>query len=400
LVTPPGGAVLLTQNLTGVLELDEQAMTVTAYAGTPSADVDEHLAARGLGLPVIGDHAHITIGGFASVGGVTPSSFEYGLFVDTVERLEYVDWSGAVHTVDRQQGASEFNRLLTGLGRHGVITKLTIRVMWIDKFSTYWRNDDTRYRDLDSFIAGSHGLCANPPDDARFLRGLWVDFPLASGKSFEMGTFSVYRDSEPSAARRWLEMAAYGGLHRLGWMAGQLPDKVDQLVKLAGMAGVVMAPKYATIKNAELFTEKILDATVGDPQRFFVVLAPIGVYEEQFRRVWQMMTDYRERFRCFTYITLYLKSIKSAYLSKGDPGNERWVEFLFYVGVDPDILTDSLLAEIADELDQLCIELGSYRYMHTRTGRDPERLAKIDPNAYYNGGRSIHPAERKWSEDA
>lgn len=394
LVTPIGGAVLLTEKLHGVIEVDEQAMTATAWSGTPSADVDDHLATLGLGLPVIGDHAHITVGGFASVGGITASSFKWGMFVDIVQRLEYVDWEGEVHVVDRANGVDEFNRLLMGLGRHGVITKVTVTIIAIEKYETYWRNDDTRYRELDGFIAGSRDLCTEPPEDARFLRGLWVDFPMPSGKSVKMGTFSVYRDADPSIARRGLESVAYWGLHRLGWLAGRLPEKVDKAVKLAGMAGVVIGPKYATVKNAEFFTEKILDATVGDPQRFLVVISPIRLYEEQFRLLWDMMVDYRTRFRCFTFITLYVKSIKSPYLAQGDPGNERWVEFLFYVGIDPKVMTDALLDQIADELDQNCIDTGSYRYMHTRTGRDPERLAKIDPNAPYNGGVSVHPSGR------
>jgi hypothetical protein len=395
LVTPVGGAVLLTEKLHGIIEVDQQAMTATVWSGTPSADVDEHLATLGLGLPVIGDHAHITVGGFASVGGITASSFTYGMFVDIVQRLEYVDWEGGVHVVDRADGVDEFNRLLMGLGRHGVITQVTVTIIAIDKYETYWRNDDTRYKELDEFISGSRDLCAEPPGDARFLRGLWVDFPMSSGRSVKMGTFSVYRDADPSLARRGLESVAYGGLHRLGWLAGRLPEKVDKAVKLAGMAGVVMAPKYATVKNAEFFTEKILDATVGDPQRFLVVISPIGIYEEQFRRLWEMLVDYRTRFRCFTFLTLYVKSIKSPYLAQGDPDNERWVEFLFYVGIDPEVMTDALLDRIADDLDQNCIDTGSYRYMHTRTGRDPERLAKIDPNAPYNDGVSVHPSDRE-----
>lgn len=396
LVTPVGGAVLLTEKLHGVIDVDTDAMTATAWAGTPSADVDAHLGDMGLGLPVIGDHAHITVGGFTSVGGITASSFRYGLFVDVVQRLEYVDWEGEVHTVDRADGVDEFNRLLMGLGRHGVITQVTVDIIAIDKHTTYWRNDATRYRDLDEFITESRDLCANPPDDARFLRGLWVDFPLSEERHLELGTFSVYRDTDMNVARKAAELASYGGLHRLGWMAGRLPGGIDKAVKMAGMAGVVLAPRYATVKNAEFFTEKILDATVGDPQRFLVVISPIDIYEEQFRRLWDLLVDYRDRYACFTFITLYVKSIDSPYLAQGDPDNRRWVEFLFYVGVDTDIMTDTLLDQIADELDQNCIDTGSYRYMHTRTGRDPERLAAIDPNAPYNDGVSLHPTDRQF----
>jgi hypothetical protein len=394
LVTPPGGAVLLTEKLTGVLEVDEDDLTATVYAGTPSADVDEHLARHGLGLPVIGDHAHITVGGFFSVGGITASSFRYGLFVDVVRRVEYVDWTGTVHTVDRTQGADRFRRLATGLGRHGVVTKLTLDLVRIEKYAAYWHNDATRYRELDAFIRASHERCANPPEDARFLRGLWVDFPKGSGESLTLGTFSVYRDADPSVAQRAIESMAHAGLHRLGWMGGRLPTKLDEVVKKAGMAGVVFAPPYATVKNAEFFTEKILDATVGDPQRFLVVISPMAIYEQQFRELWRLLVDYRERYGCFTFLTLYVKSIRSPYLAQGDPDNERWVEFLFYVGINPDLMTDHLLGQIADDLDQNCLGTGSYRYMHTRTGRDPDRLARIDPNAPYNEGRSVHPLDR------
>lgn len=394
LVTPPGGAVLLTEKLHGVIEVDREALTATVWSGTPSADVDAELASQGLGLPVIGDHAHITVGGFASVGGITASSFRYGMFVDTVQRVEYVDWSGQVRTVDRAEGHEELHRLLMGLGRHGVITTVTVSIIEIAKFSTYWRNDATYHRTMDDFITVSRDLCAAPPEDARFLRGLWVDFPLTGGRRLELGTMSVYRDDVPGTVERTAESVAYGALHRLGWMAGRLPERVDKLVKLVGMAGVIRSPRHATVKNAEFFTEKILDATVGDPQRFLVVISPIGQYEEQFRRLWTLLTDYRDTHRCFTFLSLYVKSIDSAYLAQGDPGNRRWVEFLFYVGIDPELMTDELLARIADDLDQNCIDTGSYRYMHTRTGRDPQRLAAIDPNAPYNGGVSVHPLDR------
>ncbi|NIX19302.1 MAG: hypothetical protein GWN07_05455, partial [Actinobacteria bacterium] len=48
------------------------------------------------------------------------------------------------------------------------------------------------------------------------------------------------------------------------------------------------------MKNAEFFTEKTLDATVGDPQRFMVVISPMDHYEEHFRRVWAILERYRE----------------------------------------------------------------------------------------------------------
>lgn len=31
----------------------------------------------------------------------------------------------------------------------------------------------------------------------------------------------------------------------------------------------------------------------------------------------------------------------------------------------------------------LCVEHEAFRYMHTKTGKDPEQRKKIDPNAFY-----------------
>jgi FAD/FMN-containing dehydrogenase len=394
LVTPVGGAVLLTEELVGVLDVDADAMTATAWAGTPSAAVDEQLAQHGLGLPVIGDHAHITIGGFASVGGITASSFRHGMFVDVVEGLEYVDWDGRVHQLTRTDDLDQLHRVLMGLGRHGVITRMTLRIVRARKYEEYWENDAERYDSMDDFIEASGRLSADPPEDATFLRGMWLDFPLPGDRDLVMGTISVYRPVEASLAERAVDAAAHGVLHRLGAIAGRLPEAVDRVVKMVGMAGVVFAPRYATIKNAEFFTEKTLDATVGDPQRFMVVISPMDRYEEHFRRVWSLLERYREETGCFTFLTLYFKSIWSEYLSGGDPGNRRWVELLCYVGIDPERMTPELLDRIATEFDDLCIEGGAYRYMHTRTGHDPSRMARIDPNAVHNGGVSVHPYDR------
>lgn len=133
LVLSDRGSVLVTEMLNRILEVDEDEMTATMQPGAVSADVDDHLTTRGLGLSIIGDHNHITVGGFASVGGISPASHRFGLFVDTVERLECVTWDGEVVTCSRAQNSELFHKVLTGLGRHGVIATLTVRIIRIDK---------------------------------------------------------------------------------------------------------------------------------------------------------------------------------------------------------------------------------------------------------------------------
>ena len=375
LVLSEGGSVLLTEKLNAVLDIDEEAMTVTVQAGAVSAEVDDELAKRGLGLPVIGDHAHVTVGGFVSVGGISASSFRYGLFVDIVERLEFVDWDGEVHTCSRTERPDDFYRLVLGLGRHGVIATVTVRIIRVDKYSTLWHNRLTLYRDLDRFLERAGQYLSEPPPEARFMRGMWVD----AGKG-GLGQFSLYTDTEQTAAARLCNDMAYGVLHGIGYVSGRLPGALDRALKYVGLAGIVLSPPYATVKNAESFSDKILDATVGEPTRYLVAIAPMRSFDVVCRRLHDLLRGYRKRHGCFTVITLYVKGIGSDYMRRARPDDERWAEILFYVAINPKKLTEDLLDRIATDMDDVCIEEGAYRYMHSRTSRDPARLRRVDPN--------------------
>ena len=54
---------------------------------------------------------------------------------------------------------------------------------------------------------------------------------------------------------------------------------------------------------------------------------------------------------------------------------------MFYTGVHPDRMTTELLDEIVEQFDDIVIDCNGYKYMHTRTTKDPEKRAKVDPNA-------------------
>ncbi|MEN3313943.1 MAG: hypothetical protein V7605_177 [Acidimicrobiaceae bacterium] len=375
LVVVDHGTVLLTEKFNRVLDVDEAGLTVTVQPGAQSADVDEVLAEHGLGLRVIGDHAHVTTGGFASVGGITASSFRHGLFVDVVERLEYVTWDGEIVTCSRTQAPDQFYRVLLGLGRHGVITALTIAVERVDKEATVWRNRQTHYRSLDTFLAGATDVLARPPDEARFIRGMWVD-----SERFGLGQFSIYVPTPPSAAARLENDLAYGLLHAIGVVAGRLPPVIDRPLKYVGLLGIVYSPRYATIKNAESFSDKILDATVGEPTRYLVAIARQSRLDEVCRRLMALLRHYRETHKCFSVITLYLKGIRSAYLSGGRADDERWAEVLFYVAIRPEHFDEPLLDRLVAEFDAICVDAEAYRYMHSRTTADPAVRQLIDPH--------------------
>ncbi|MFP5318414.1 MAG: FAD-binding oxidoreductase [Acidimicrobiia bacterium] len=380
LVVRPGGTVLLTEKMNRVLDVDEVGLTATVQPGCQSADVDDELAGRGLGLPVIGDHAHVTTGGFASVGGISASSFRHGMFVDIVERLEYVTWQGEVRECGRAERPDELNRVLLGLGRYGVITSLTVRIERVDKYGTLWRNRRTFHRSLDGFVAAAQRLLADPPPDTTFLRGMWVD----AGRR-GIGQFSVYSPVPATAANRLANDLAYRFLYGLGFVAGRLPGPVDRALKYVGLAGIVFSPRYATQKNAESFSDRILDSSVGEPTRYLVAICRLADLETVSLRLLDLLRRHRADHGCFGVLTLYLKGIRSPYLAAGRPGDDQWVEVLFYVTIRPENLTGDLLERIVEEFDEICIDAGSYRYMHSKTTKDPRRRKLLDPHTLYEG---------------
>jgi hypothetical protein len=377
------GSVLLTEKLDAILEVDETNLTVTVEAGIALAQIDEHLATRGYGLPIIGTHNHITAGGFTSVGGISAAAHRHGLFVDNVMWLEYVNWDGKVVVCSRTERQDQFYRVLTGLGRYGVVTKVNIRIIPADKYGTILENDRKLYRDLDRFLAGA-GRYIRDQGDVLYARVLWLDFALAAGRAATMGSVALYRNTEQTSAKRIRNAISYGRLHRVGYLAGRMPTPLEFILKLRGIIGIFLSPRYAAQKNVEIFLDRILDYTTGDPTRWIVMWAPIETYEALFRQAYQAMVETRKRHGCFTFVSCDLRPFRSSYLSHGDP-ERRWVDLVFEVGMTHKGIRPEVLDELISTIDDLCIEHGAYRYMHSKTVKDPERLKRIDPNQSYAG---------------
>jgi FAD binding domain len=382
LIVTDHGNVIVTRYMDAILGIDEEALTVTVEPGVANAVVDDFLADRGYGLPVIGDHKDVTVGGFASVGGIGPASFRFGTFVDNILELEYVNWDGELRVCSREENSQEFHRVLAGLGAHGVLTKVTTRIYKVDKYATVWKNQETHFFDRQHYIEAtlSHML---EPGDALMQRGIWIDFAGVAGERLALGQFSRYFATPQTAIAKARNAIAYEVLHRIGYVAGRLPRELDRVLKVIGTGGILYSPRYATIKNVEFFSDKIIKATVGDPTRMLIVLVPLDQYAALFERVWALLAGYRDNTGCFTVMSGYVKGLHSAYLANGR-ADDRFCELNFTVGIDLDKLTDPLFEEIISAVDDICIEQQSFRYMHTRTIKDPERRRLIDPNAAYS----------------
>jgi FAD/FMN-containing dehydrogenase len=119
LVLAGGGSMLVTEKLSGSIELDESAMTVKVQGGQISAELDEWLAARGLGLPIIGDHNHITVGGFASVGGSAAPRTGTGCSSTTSWRWSWWTGTATSSSAATRRGPSSSAPSCSGWGGSG-----------------------------------------------------------------------------------------------------------------------------------------------------------------------------------------------------------------------------------------------------------------------------------------
>jgi hypothetical protein len=372
--------VLVTTRLTGLLDLDADAGLATVRAGTFTADLDDYLGARGLGLPVMGSHNHITVGGFASVGGVGMTCHSHGLFVDNVEAIEYVDWEGTVHAVTRATEPVALQRLLCGTGQHGIITELTVRVAQIDKDGTLLELHQESHRDFEGWLTALDPLMQDPTDV--MLRGLWADFRGPGGLHLRRGTINRYGIVPEDKARRLRSTVGWGFLHGVGYFSGRVPRPVDLALRQVAIAGSIRPPRYAPYRYAEHLLDQVIDFSVGDPSRWLISWAPVRTWRELARQQNDLLVEERERNGNLTFISLDIRPMRSAYLAHGSD-DDRFVEILYFVGIKPDAMTPDVEGNLIRRLDEACASHEAFRYMHTLTVTEQPLRQRIDPNTYW-----------------
>jgi FAD binding domain len=372
--------VVVTTRLTGLVDLDEDAGVVTVRAGTVTADLDGYLGARGLGLPVMGSHNHITVGGFASVGGVGMTCHHHGLFADNVEAIEYVDWDGEVRSAGRAQDSVALQRLLCGTGQHGIITELTLRVVRIDKHATLLELRQESFRDFEGWLAALDPLMYESTDV--MLRGLWTDFQRPGGLRLRRGTVNRYEIVTSDMARQLRSTLAWGLLHGVGYFSGRVPRLVDLALRQVAIAGSIRPPRYSTYRHAEHLLDQVIDFSVGDPSRWLISWAPVRTWRELARQQTDLLVDEREHRRNLTFISLDIRPIRSGYLAQ-ESDDDRFVEILHFVGIKADRMTPDVEGDLIRRLDEACAGHDAYRYMHTLTVAEQPLRQRVDPNTYW-----------------
>jgi hypothetical protein len=120
------GVSLDMRGLAGVHEVGGRQASVGA--GTTWREVLAATLPHGLTPPVLTDHLDVTVGGTISAGGIGGTSHVHGTQADNVLALDVVT-GGRVVTCSPALRPELFGAVRAGLGRHGIITGATLRLV-------------------------------------------------------------------------------------------------------------------------------------------------------------------------------------------------------------------------------------------------------------------------------
>ncbi|WP_306358308.1 MULTISPECIES: FAD-binding protein [unclassified Nocardia] len=102
---------------------------VVVEAGATWREVLEATLPRGLVPPVLTDYLDLTVGGTLSAAGIGGASHIHGTQAANVFELEAVTHTGEVVTCSPRHRSQLFDALRSGMGRHGIITRATLRLI-------------------------------------------------------------------------------------------------------------------------------------------------------------------------------------------------------------------------------------------------------------------------------
>ncbi|MGW2743649.1 D-arabinono-1,4-lactone oxidase [Streptomyces sp. NPDC001450] len=124
------GVLIRPQLLTGIRNIDRDAMTVTVEAGTPLKRLNAVLAREGLSLANMGDIMEQTVSGATSTG-THGTGRESGSIAAQIRALELVTADGSVLSCSEKGTEEEravFAAARIGLGALGIVTAITFAV--------------------------------------------------------------------------------------------------------------------------------------------------------------------------------------------------------------------------------------------------------------------------------
>ncbi|MEU1403820.1 D-arabinono-1,4-lactone oxidase [Streptomyces sp. NPDC005728] len=121
------GVLIRPQLLTGIRNIDRDAMTVTVEAGTPLKRLNAVLAREGLSLTNMGDIMEQTVSGATSTG-THGTGRESASIAAQIRGLELVTADGSVLACSEKENPDVFAAARIGLGALGIVTAITFAV--------------------------------------------------------------------------------------------------------------------------------------------------------------------------------------------------------------------------------------------------------------------------------
>lgn len=373
---PDPRTVVSLRKMNAVLDINLGRRTVRVQAGAKLSDIDRRLGAHGLGLPIIGDHRDITAGGFASVGGVSTASHKYGMFIDRIVDLEYVDPDGRIGTCGRSHHTERFHRILGAGGRAGIITALTLDVIDIDKDHTWLTTDADRFLDFDSFVEHAYAEIARP-GNAALQVGRWVDTaplkvsrPVGTGHvqlgTVRFGQWSSLYPTTPTRSLRARREVGSKTRKSLGAIASAAGGRAGAPVRNAAAGALMFAPKVLTLRDAEYLADTVISSSERGPAYRVAIFAPLSTYTSIFYRLHDLFAGHRERTGCFTVISAMTYGVRSNYLREEAQARGLSVEdhglITFTCRLRPSALPSELLRDIVTGIDEICVSERALRY--------------------------------------
>ena len=126
-ISAPRDVMLRPQGMRGIIGVDRDAMTVTAYAGTQLKVLNAELERLGLSLHNMGDIAEQTLAGAVSTGTHGTGGVAAGLAAQ-LAGFQLVTGTGEVLDASREQNPEVFQTARVGLGALGILTRVTFAV--------------------------------------------------------------------------------------------------------------------------------------------------------------------------------------------------------------------------------------------------------------------------------
>jgi L-gulono-1,4-lactone dehydrogenase len=126
-IATPGDVMLRPDRLAGIVSVDRDAMTVTAYAGTRLDVLNTELEGLGLSLHNMGDIAAQTLAGAVSTGTHGTGGVAAGLAAQ-LAGFQLVTGTGEVLDASRSSNPDVFELGRVGLGALGILTTVTFAV--------------------------------------------------------------------------------------------------------------------------------------------------------------------------------------------------------------------------------------------------------------------------------